>query len=158
LILDMTVRENMGLASLKRESPNGIFMNEAREAEITALMIKQMRVKTPNDRQVIRYLSGGNQQKVVIGKWLAMEPKVLLLDEPTRGIDVGAKQEIYGLMEDLAKRGVAILFVSSELEEVMGMSDRTLVMHEGRITGELPRDQLSEEAIMQLATGNTEAA
>lgn len=158
LILDMTVRENMGLASLKRESPNGIFMNDAREGEITKLMIDQMRIKTPNDRQIIRYLSGGNQQKVVIGKWLAMEPKVLLLDEPTRGIDVGAKQEIYGLMEDLAKQGVAILFVSSELEEVMGMSDRTLVMHEGQITGELSRDQLSEEAIMQLATGNTEAA
>lgn len=158
LILDMTVRENMGLASLKRESPNGIFMNDAREGAITKLMIDQMRVKTPSDRQIVRYLSGGNQQKVVIGKWLAMEPKVLLLDEPTRGIDVGAKQEIYGLMEDLAKQGVAILFVSSELEEVMGMSDRTLVMHEGQITGELSRDQLSEEAIMQLATGNTEAA
>jgi ribose transport system ATP-binding protein len=117
-----------------------------------------MRVKTPSSRQVVRYLSGGNQQKVVLGKWLAMEPRVLLLDEPTRGIDVGAKQEIYGLMEDLAGRGVAILFVSSELEEVMGMSDRTLVMHEGQITGELLRGQLSEEAIMQLATGNPEAA
>jgi ribose transport system ATP-binding protein len=158
LILEMSVRANMGLASLKRESPNGIFMNDAREGEITQLMIQQMRVKTPSEKQVVRYLSGGNQQKVVIGKWLAMEPRVLLLDEPTRGIDVGAKQEIYGLMEDLAKSGVAILFVSSELEEVMGMSDRTLVMHEGQITGELTREQLSEEAIMQLATGNTEAA
>ncbi len=158
LILEMSVRANMGLASLKRESPNGIFMNDEREGEITQLMIQQMRVKTPSEKQVVRYLSGGNQQKVVIGKWLAMEPRVLLLDEPTRGIDVGAKQEIYGLMEDLAKSGVAILFVSSELEEVMGMSDRTLVMHEGQITGELTREQLSEEAIMQLATGNTEAA
>jgi ribose transport system ATP-binding protein len=158
LILGMTVRENMGLASLKRESFNGIFINDTRENEITDQMIEQMRVKTPSPRQVVRYLSGGNQQKVVLGKWLAMEPRVLLLDEPTRGIDVGAKQEIYGLMEDLAERGVAILFVSSEMEEILGMSDRTLVMHEGRITGELSRDQLSEESIMQLATGNTQAA
>lgn len=158
LILEMTVRENMGLASLKQESPNGLFLNDAREGEITKQMIEQMQVKTPSEKQVVRYLSGGNQQKVVLGKWLAMEPKVLLLDEPTRGIDVGAKQEIYGLMEALAKRGVAILFVSSEMEEVLGMSDRTLIMHEGRITGELSRDQLSEESIMQLATGNPSAA
>lgn len=158
LILEMTVRENLGLATLKQESHKGVFLNETREDEITKQMIEQMRVKTPSPRQVVRYLSGGNQQKVVLGKWLAMEPRVLLLDEPTRGIDVGAKQEIYGLMEDLAGRGVSILFVSSELEEVMGMSDRTLVMHEGRITGELSREQLSEEAIMQLATGNTQAA
>ena len=157
-MLEMTVRENLGLATLKKESHKGMFLNETREDEITTQMIEQMRIKTPSSCQVVRYLSGGNQQKVVLGKWLAMEPKVLLLDEPTRGIDVGAKQEIFGLMEDLAGRGVAILFVSSELEEVMGMSDRALVMHEGRITGELLRDQLSEEAIMQLATGSTEAA
>lgn len=112
-----------------------------------------MRIKTPSAEQVVRYLSGGNQQKVVLGKWLAMKPKLLMLDEPTRGIDVGAKAEIYGLMENLAKTGVAILFVSSEMEEVLGMSDRTLVMHEGQITGELKRDELSEESVMRLATG-----
>ena len=104
----------------------------------------------------MQFLSGGNQQKVVLGKWLALQPRVLLLDEPTRGIDVGAKQEIYELMERLAEQGVAIVFVSSEMEEILGMSDRTLVMHEGRITGELQRDELSEEAVMQLATGNTQ--
>jgi ribose transport system ATP-binding protein len=120
-------------------------------------MIDRMGVKTPGDRQVIRYLSGGNQQKVVLGKWLAMEPEILLLDEPTRGIDVGAKREIYNLMEELAAKGVAILFVSSEMEEILGMSDRAMVMHEGRITGELLRDQLTEEAIMQLATGQSAA-
>jgi len=108
--------------------------------------------------QVVQYLSGGNQQKIVLGKWLAMNPRMLLLDEPTRGIDVGSKQEIYKLMEDLAACGVAILFVSSEMEEVLGMADRALVMHEGVITGELARDQLNEEAIMQLATGNKAAA
>ena len=117
-------------------------------------MIEGMRVKTPNEHQIIQYLSGGNQQKVVLGKWLAMNPRVLLLDEPTRGIDVGAKQQIYGLMEELAGKGIAILFVSSEMEEVLGMADRALVMHEGQITGEIARADLSEESIMQLATGN----
>ena len=117
-------------------------------------MIDRLKIKTPNPHQMAQYLSGGNQQKVVLGKWLAIAPKVLLLDEPTRGIDVGAKQEIYTLMDELAKKGVAILFVSSEMEEILGMSDRTLVMHEGQITGELMRDELSEEAVMQLATGN----
>ena len=100
-------------------------------------------------------MSGGNQQKVVIGKWLALEPKILLMDEPTRGIDIGAKEEIYRLMEKLAADGVAILFVSSELEEIIGMSDRTLVMHEGQITGELDRSELTEQSIMNLATGQT---
>ncbi|MFT5094533.1 MAG: ribose transport system ATP-binding protein, partial [Porticoccaceae bacterium] len=104
--------------------------------------------------QIVQYLSGGNQQKVVLGKWLSMNPQVLLLDEPTRGIDVGAKQEIYALMEQLAEQGVAILFVSSELEEILGMSDRAIVMHEGRISGELMRDSLSEESVMHLATGS----
>ena len=121
-------------------------------------MIRAMRVKTPNEDQVIRYLSGGNQQKVVLGKWLAMKPKILLLDEPTRGIDVGAKSEIYALMEELAESGVAILYVSSEMEEILGMADRALVMHEGRITGELTREELTEENVMQLATGGEKTA
>lgn len=152
VILEMAVRENLSLASLLRDQKNG-FLNREKENEISREMIEQMRVKTPNDRQFVQFLSGGNQQKVVLGKWLAMNPKVLLLDEPTRGIDVGAKSEIYGLMEELAGKGMAILFVSSDMEEVLGMSDRTLVMHEGRITGELKREELSEEAVMQLATG-----
>ena len=152
VILEMAVRENMSLPSLRRDQRHG-FLNRQKEAEITAKMIDQMRIKTPDAEQEVRYLSGGNQQKVVLGKWLAMKPFVLLLDEPTRGIDVGAKQEIYGLMEQLAADGVAILFVSSEMEEVLGMSDRALVMHEGRLAGELRRDELNEEAVMQLATG-----
>ena len=101
-------------------------------------------------------LSGGNQQKVVLGKWLSLKPRILLMDEPTRGIDIGAKQEIYRMMETLAHDGIAILFVSSELDEIHGMSDRVLVMHEGRIAGELARDALSEEAVMHLATGSRE--
>ena len=109
------------------------------------------------DKQIVRFLSGGNQQKVVLGKWLTMDPKILLMDEPTRGIDIGAKEEVYKLMESLARAGLAILFVSSELEEILGMSDRVLVMHEGQITGELLRDELTEEAVMQLATGKKAA-
>jgi ribose transport system ATP-binding protein len=112
-----------------------------------------LRIKTPSPDQIARYLSGGNQQKVVLGKWLSLSPKVLLLDEPTRGIDVGAKQEIYRLMEELAAEGVAILFASSEMEEILGMSDRVLVMHEGRLAGAIPRHELSEESVMRLATG-----
>lgn len=107
----------------------------------------------PSIEQEVQYLSGGNQQKVILAKWLSLRPLVLILDEPTRGLDVGAKREIYGLMEELAKEGVAILMISSELQEILGMSDRVLVMHEGRLAGELPRDRLSEESIMHLATG-----
>jgi ribose transport system ATP-binding protein len=122
-------------------------------------MVASLNVKTPDDGQVVQNLSGGNQQKVVLGKWLSLRPSVLLLDEPTRGVDVGAKQEIYVLMDRLAAQGVAILFASSEMEEILGMSDRAIVMHEGRISGELSRDQLSEESVMQLATGrSTQAA
>jgi ribose transport system ATP-binding protein len=153
LLLEMAVSENLSLASLKRDQKPGGFLNRMREREISREMIRELKIKTPSERQVVRYLSGGNQQKVVLGKWLAMEPRILLLDEPTRGVDVGAKQEIYGLMEALAKEGMAILFVTSEMEEVLGMSDRVLVMHEGRLTGELSRESLSEEAVMRLATG-----
>ncbi|MAI69889.1 MAG: D-xylose ABC transporter ATP-binding protein [Rhodopirellula sp.] len=154
LVIDMSVRHNIGLAALSRNRLAGGFLNRAIESRDATQMIHDLRIKTPNDSQIARFLSGGNQQKVVLGKWLAMMPKILLLDEPTRGIDVGAKQEIYQLMEKLAKEGLAVLFVSSEMEEIMGMSDRTIVMHEGRITGELQRSELSEESIMQLATGN----
>src|SRR5690606_17649682 len=121
-------------------------------------MVERLRVKTPSLQQSAQYLSGGNQQKVVLAKWLTLAPQVLLLDEPTRGIDVGAKQEIYQLMERLAEQGVAVLFASSELEEVLGMSDRVLVMHQGALAGELAREALSEEAIMKLATGLGRAA
>jgi ribose transport system ATP-binding protein len=155
LVLEMAVRENIGLAGLLRNRLAGGLLNFAIERQDTAEMIRKLKIKTPHAEQVVQYLSGGNQQKVVLGKWLALAPRVLLLDEPTRGIDIGAKQDIYSLMEELAARGVAILFVSSEMEEVLGMSDRTLVLHEGRLAGELRRDQLSEEAVMHLATGNT---
>jgi ribose transport system ATP-binding protein len=101
----------------------------------------------------VQFLSGGNQQKVVLARWLALKPRVLLLDEPTRGVDVGAKAEIYALMSDLARQGVGILMVSSELPEVLGMSDRILVVREGAIAGELSRAEATQEAVMRLATG-----
>ena len=152
LVLEMAVRENLSLPSLRRDQRNG-FLNRAAEGQIAARTIRELDIKTPSQEQITQFLSGGNQQKVVLGKWLALNPKVLLLDEPTRGIDVGAKREIYLLMERLAENGVAVLFVSSEMEEILGMSDRALVMHEGRITGELQRNELSEQAVMNLATG-----
>jgi len=156
LILEMAVRHNLSLAAIRTHRRAGIFLNRQHERALGAEMVQELKIKTPSDEQQVVLLSGGNQQKVVLGKWLALKPRILLLDEPTRGVDIGAKQEIYRLMEELAESGVAVLFVSSEMAEIIGMSDRTLVMHEGRFTGELQREQLGEEAIMQLATGRSE--
>ena len=153
LILETGSRNNIGLPGLDRHRMNGVFANAAKEKSDAERMTGEMRIKTAHDSQPVQFLSGGNQQKVVIGKWLSMNPTILLLDEPTRGVDIGAKQEIYRLMEELTAKGVGILFVSSEMEEVLSMSDRVLVMHEGQIAGELTRDTASEESIMHLATG-----
>jgi ribose transport system ATP-binding protein len=153
LILEMALRQNLSLPSLQSAARMG-FLPRRREEEISREKIKELNIKTPDPAQQAQFLSGGNQQKIVLGKWLALQPRLLLLDEPTRGIDVGAKQEIYRLMEELAEQGVAILFVSSEMEEILGMSDRALIMHEGRLTGQLPRAALTEESIMRLATGH----
>lgn len=155
VVLEMAVRENLSLAGLQRHRRGGIFLDRAYERGLAREKIDQLNIKTPGDRQIVQVLSGGNQQKVVVGKWLALDPRILLLDEPTRGIDIGAKQEIYRLMEDLAERGVTVLFVSSEMAEILGMSDRVLVMHEGRISGELAREELTEERVMHLATGGS---
>jgi ribose transport system ATP-binding protein len=153
LILEMAVRENVTMASLDRHQKGG-FISATEESNTTEKSIKKLNIKTPTDAFEVQLLSGGNQQKVVIGKWLAVQPRVLLLDEPTRGIDVGAKAEIYQLMDRLAADGVAILFVSSEMEEVLTLADRLYVMHEGEITGELSHTEIEEETIMKLATGN----
>jgi ribose transport system ATP-binding protein len=152
LVLQESVQENIALPNLDRLSFVWL-VSARREAELAEEMCRRLAVRTPSTRQVVGNLSGGNQQKVVLGKWLARRPAVLILDEPTRGIDVGAKSEIYALMDRLAGEGVAVLMISSDLEEVLGMSDRVLVLHEGRLAGELPRDALSEEAVMHLATG-----
>lgn len=152
LILENSVFENIGLAGWRRFAHAGWLVNRTKTASDTVDMIDRLSIKTPSPHQPVQYLSGGNQQKVVLGKWLTLQPKVLLLDEPTRGIDIGAKQEIYSLMERLASQGMAILFVSSELEEILGMSDRVMVMCEGALTGQLTKAQMSEQAVMQLAT------
>ena len=149
LILQMSVRENTTLASLDDEMPGGI-MNRRKENEITQRYIDQLSIKTPTQEQRVVNLSGGNQQKVVLGKWLATHPKVLILDEPTRGIDVAAKKEIHELMSRLAATGVGIIMISSEMPEVLGMSDRVIVMHGGRICGEMPREQATQEQIMEI--------
>ncbi len=153
LILAMALRQNLSLAGLRANRLSGGLINRSQERQLAMEMIERLQIKTPGLDEIVEYLSGGTQQKVVLAKWLSLKPKVLLMDEPTRGIDVGAKEEIYRLMEELAEDGVAILFSSSEMEEILGMPHRLLVMHEGRISGELKRDEFSEEAVMQLATG-----
>ena len=115
--------------------------------------MRRLGVRASGPTHLAGQLSGGNQQKVVLGKWLAQRPRVMIFDEPTRGVDVGARSEIYAIMDELAGDGVAVLMISSDLEEVLGMSDRVLVLHEGRLAGELSRAELSEEAVMNLATG-----
>ncbi|MDO5323670.1 MAG: sugar ABC transporter ATP-binding protein, partial [Clostridia bacterium] len=132
---------------------NHLNVNSKREAEITQEFIDKMNTKTPSQDQAVTNLSGGNQQKVMIGRWLATNPKILILDEPTRGVDVGAKAEIYEIMNELTKQGVSIIMISSELPEIINMSDRVYVMYEGKMTGCISYDEgLSQEAIMKLAT------
>lgn len=152
LMLDASIRENIGLPNLKSFSPKGLI-DKKTEQDFVDLLIKRLTIKTASSDISARSLSGGNQQKVVIAKWIGIQPKVLILDEPTRGVDVGAKREIYQLMNELTDRGVAILMVSSELPEILGMSDRVLVIHEGTISGELDKTEATQERIMTLATG-----
>jgi len=153
LILDQTIIDNMTLASLRKVS-GSFITNRTRESIAVRRPIDSLRVKAPSPMTVTGTLSGGNQQKVVLGKWLLTNPKTLFLDEPTRGIDVGAKQEIYNQINKLAKEGLAIVLVSSELPEILGLSDRVLVLHEGRMTGEFTRTEATPEKVMAAATGN----
>jgi ABC-type sugar transport system ATPase subunit len=153
LVLGMDVKENSTLASLERISRGGVI-DKNEEIKCSAQFVKELRTKTPSLEQKVGNLSGGNQQKVVIAKWLLTRPKVLFLDEPTRGIDVGAKVEIYNIMNDLVDQGVGVVMISSELPEVLGMSDRILVIHEGRLTGAFSREEATEEKVMTSATGS----
>ncbi len=153
LLVESSVRENMTLATLA-DAPAAPRVSAAWEQQVTGDLIQRLGVRTANQNTAVVTLSGGNQQKVAIGKWLLRNPGVLMLDEPTRGVDIGAKHEIYERIEALAAEGVAVLFVSSEMEEVLGMADRVLVMHEGRIAGELARQAMSEQALMELALGS----
>ncbi len=157
LILDMPVAQNISLASMAAHATM-MLVNPAAEARTARAQRASLSIRAPDDRVPAATLSGGNQQKVVLGKWLSMDPSVVILDEPTRGIDVGAKGEIYQLMRNLADRGVAIVMVSSDMEEVIGVSDRIAVMHEGRISGVLDRPDFSEYNILRLAIGDVPAA
>lgn len=152
LIVDFNVRENISLPNLESYSSAKII-NRAKESSAAVEACKAINIKTPTPEMRAANLSGGNQQKVVLAKWLTFAPRVLIFDEPTRGIDVGAKAEIYELIRKLAAEGVSVIVISSEMEEVLGISDRIAVMHEGRLTGILDRPQFSEEAVMRLATG-----
>ncbi|HEX5709131.1 MAG TPA: ATP-binding cassette domain-containing protein, partial [Pyrinomonadaceae bacterium] len=153
LVLDQTILRNMTLAGLARLSGRYVT-DEEREAAAGERAARDLRVKANSVYTVVGTLSGGNQQKVVLAKWLLTNPRVLFLDEPTRGIDVGAKQEIYAEINRLASEGLAIVLVSSELPEVLGLSDRVLVLHEGRLTGEFRRSEATPEAVMACATGH----
>ena len=151
LVVNMTVRENTTMTIHNRVRNAFGLISAARENEVTDRYVQMFKTKISSREQALKNLSGGNQQKVVLAKWLAINPQVLILDEPTRGIDVGAKAEVHKIIADLADQGVAILMISSELPEVLHVSDRILVMHEGRLTGEFTREQANEEVIMKAA-------
>ena len=157
LVVEMSVRENITLPSLLSFASLGLISRK-REVAVAAEQVASLRVKTPTTEARVLNLSGGNQQKVVLGKWLAMKPRVMILDEPTRGIDVGAKAEIYRLMRELADGGAVVLMISSDMEEILSVSDRIAVMYEGEISGMLERADCREENVMQLAVGKKIAA
>jgi ribose transport system ATP-binding protein len=154
LVLPMSIAHNVTLPNVGRHARFG-WLDRREEQRVAALEMKRLNVKAKSQNQRTASLSGGNQQKVVLGKWLAMSPRVLILDEPTRGIDVGAKAEIYRHMAALAEQGVSIIMVSSDMEEVLGMSDRVIVMHERRIQGELERSELNQHRLARLMTGQS---
>lgn len=152
LFLGMSVRTNVSAACTGSISKNG-FIRARQDREMAESSREKLRIRTPSVEQSVGSLSGGNQQKVVLAKWLAVDPEVLILDEPTRGVDIGGKAEIYALIRELARRGIAIVMISSELPEVLGLSDRVAVMREGRMVGTLDRSEADEEKVMALATG-----
>ncbi|MFP4374827.1 MAG: sugar ABC transporter ATP-binding protein [Spirochaetaceae bacterium] len=152
LFLRMTVRDNLAISVMERLFKAGLVRVQ-RLVEVASDYVKRLRIQTPSLYQLVRNLSGGNQQKVILARYLALDPRVLILDEPTRGIDVGAKAEIHNIIGELARRGVAIIMISSELPEVVGVSDRVLVMRQGRVAGELSGAEITQDAVMALAAG-----
>ena len=154
LMLDKTIRENIALANLGTISGSGV-VSKAKEKSLISRGIEEFKIRCFGTEHECGNLSGGNQQKVVLAKWIYTEPKILILDEPTRGVDIGAKKEIYNVINDMARKGVAIIMVSSELPEILGMSDRVMVVREGDVRGILNIENASQESIMTLATGGT---
>jgi methyl-galactoside transport system ATP-binding protein len=158
IIPGLSLTENMVVANqaayTKKYTVGGIFISTRKKKEDAEKYVDVFSIKTPSVKQEIQYLSGGNQQKVLLGRWILTDPEILLLDEPTRGIDVGAKYEIYSLMENLASNGKSIVMISSEMPELIGMSDRILVMCEGRLSGIVCRDEATEERVMYYASAD----
>jgi ribose transport system ATP-binding protein len=155
VLLKLSVRENITYAALPQISRAGL-VDAGREREIARKYIAELRIKTPTEEQLVKNLSGGNQQKVILAKWMATRCDILIFDEPTRGIDVGAKQEIYKLMRDLSEGGVSIVMISSEMPELLGMSDRIIVMNEGRVVGEVRSEDATQEMILEMASTQME--
>ena len=145
----------MTLANLNKYENGVKRINKEEEDKEVQEYIMKLSIKTPSSQQLIKNLSGGNQQKVILAKWLMLAPKVLIIDEPTRGIDVGAKKEIYDVLNELKAMGKAIIMISSDMPEILGICDRILIMHEGEISGELSREEATQEAIMKYAVGIT---
>jgi ABC-type sugar transport system ATPase subunit len=152
----MSIAANTSMAVLPRLTPAGILQPWSERA-LARRFMEQLRIRATSPAQVVRSLSGGNQQKVVLSKWLAAEPRILLLDEPTHGVDVGTKADVHRAISHLAAEGLTILMISSELPEILGMSDRVLVMREGRLVAELPREAATQERIIEAASGLAEA-
>jgi ABC-type sugar transport system ATPase subunit len=158
LVLGAEVGTNISSAALRRVA-RGPFVDHPAENQLIRQYVSRLRVRTPSFQQMARLLSGGNQQKVLLAKWLAVQPTVLIVDEPTRGVDIGTKAEIYALFDELVREGIGILVISSDLPEVLALADRILIMRHGRLTGELSRDNATEEKVMHLAAlGTSEAA
>lgn len=154
LLLEKSIAENIEIANLKKVSKNSV-LSKAKQKEIVKRGIEEFRIKCFGPDHECNNLSGGNQQKVVLAKWIYTDPKILILDEPTRGVDIGAKKEIYSVINDMAARGVAVIMVSSELPEVLGMSDRIMVVHEGKVTGIVEASEVDQAKVMTLATGGS---
>ena len=152
LFLDFSTRKNLTCTRLDKV-PNKRFINNKKEMQIANQFIEKMRIKTASGEQKVSNLSGGNQQKVMLSKWLFADPKVMILDEPTRGIDVGEKTQIHKMLRKFANEGIGIIIISSELPEIIGMSDRALVMHQGKIKGELFHEEICEKKIITIASG-----
>ena len=158
LFLALAVRPNLSMAAHSRIQRLGVFIDEKAERAMVEEFRKALNIRMAGPEQIVANLSGGNQQKVVLARWLALRPKVLIVDEPTRGIDVGAKVEVHQLLYEMAQTGIAIIAISSELPEIMAISDRIVTMREGRVTGEALRDTASEEQLMALMTLSAKAA
>ena len=149
--MKLSIRENISISYLGKMLKHKISLDLKKEKELAEKYQKQLNIKTPSIEQLVSNLSGGNQQKVVLAKWLLTNSRVIIFDEPTRGIDVGVKFEIYQIMRDLAKQGISIIMISSDMPELLGVSDRILVMKEGKIVGELAGDEIQQENVMQYA-------